>query len=146
MRRLSLLPKLLSSDQLSSVASDHQLFVGGNDPNLHLGIGGGDQSFLTADIVLLGVDLDAQVAQVLTDVSTGGDAVLANTGGEGQHIDAVQSSCVSANVLSDFVAELLTSQSASLVAVLCAVFQITEVGGNTGEERTKKGTLQAEDL
>ena len=47
-----------SLDQLGGVLSDHQLLVGGNDPDLDLGVGGGDEHLLAALAVQLGVDLD----------------------------------------------------------------------------------------
>ena len=50
--------------QCQSLSCDCQLFVGGNKENLYLGVIGGDDSLLTADIVLLRVKLCAQVAQV----------------------------------------------------------------------------------
>ena len=96
MRRLSVFGEL-ALDQLSGVLSDHQLFVGGDDPNLNSGVVGGDLDLVAALLVLLGVDLDAQVAQVLADVSTDAAVVLADASGEGDDVDAVQSSGVSDN-------------------------------------------------
>ena len=89
MRRLSGFGKL-ALDQLSGILSDHQLFVGGDDPNLNLGVVGGDLDLSAALLVHFGIDLDAQVAQVCADICTDAAVVLADASGEGQDVDAVQ--------------------------------------------------------
>ena len=110
----------LALDQLSGILSDHQLFVGGDDPNLNLGILSGDLVLEATLLVGLSVDLHTQEAQVLTDSSTDQTVVLADTSGEGQNIQAVQSSSISADILGNFVCELLTGQSSICIAFISA--------------------------
>ena len=57
-------------DQLSGILSDHQLFVGGDDPNLNLGVLSGDLVLAAALCVGLSVDLDTQEAQVPAPVTS----------------------------------------------------------------------------
>ena len=51
--------------QLSRILGDHQLLVGGDDPDGDLGVFGGDDPLVAAELVLLGVELDAQEFQAL---------------------------------------------------------------------------------
>ena len=78
-------------DQRGGVLRDHQLFVGGDDPDGDLGVIGGNDGFLAPGVVLLGVNLDAQEFQALTDTGTHGSGVLAHAGGEHQAVQSAQS-------------------------------------------------------
>ena len=77
---------MLFSAQLGGILGDHELLVGGDDPDLDLGIVSGDQSLLAADLVALGVELDAHELQALADAGAVGGAVLADAGGEHQAV------------------------------------------------------------
>ena len=62
LRRLIRLKSLLGSvDQGGGILGNHQFLVGGDDPNSNLGIIRGDDGFLTADVVLLGIVLKRNI-------------------------------------------------------------------------------------
>lgn len=49
--------QVLLANDLGSVHGDHELLIGGDEQHLHLGVGGGDDGFLAADVVGLGIHL-----------------------------------------------------------------------------------------
>ena len=61
---------LLLPDDLGGIHGDHQLLVGGDQEDLDLGIGGGEDGFLAADVVGLLVQLQAQELEALTSART----------------------------------------------------------------------------
>ena len=73
-------------DQLGSVLSDHQLFVGGDDPDLDLGVGGGDdQSPCRGSCSASGSSLTPMKSQAVADHPAADPAVvLAYAGSEGR--------------------------------------------------------------
>ena len=66
------------ADYVASIACDNEFFVGGDNENLDLGVGGGDHDILAALGVCLVVDGDAQIAEVLGDGLAGALGILAD--------------------------------------------------------------------
>ena len=81
---------VLFSAQSGGVLGDHQFLVGGDDPDLDLGIVGGDEGLLAADLVALRVQLDAEEFQTLADGGAVGGAVLADACGEDEAVQPAE--------------------------------------------------------
>ena len=77
-----------SADEGCGIHGDHQLFVGGDEQDLDLGIRGGDHALLAADVVGVLVHLHAHVLQAGRDLHTLERVVLADTGGEDDGVHA----------------------------------------------------------
>ena len=67
--------RFLLADDLLGVKGNHELLVGGDDQRSHLGIVSRDIGFLTAGVVLLGVNLDAHELEPLHALRTHRGAV-----------------------------------------------------------------------
>ena len=87
---------------LNSISCNEQLLVGGDYPNLNLGVVSRDL-LLAAYLVLLFVELDTQVFHVLANFLTQVAVVLADTAGESDCINAAHSSSIAADELLDLV-------------------------------------------
>ncbi len=97
------------------------------------GVVGGDDGLLAADLVLLGVQLQAQELQALHDPGAEGGGVLADAAGEDQRVQAAHGGGTGADALGDLVAEDVDSQLGALVALGSGGLQVTEVGGHAGD-------------
>ena len=92
------------------ILRDHELLVGRDDPDLDLGVVGRDDGLFAAGLVLLRVELDAEVLQAVADGRAHGAGVLADTGRKDEAVEAFESGGISADVLSDFIGELIERQ------------------------------------
>ena len=80
----------------------------------------GNDHFLASYLVLYEVELDSQIAEVVTDDVSHGDVVFADAGSEYDSIYAVHLSDVSSDVESYLMSEYLEGQQSSFVSVLCS--------------------------
>ena len=123
----------MSANDLFGIAGDDQLLIGGDDHQLDLGVGGGDEGFLAAALVGFGVELAAEITEVLGNGSAGGGAVLTDAGGEDDAVNAVHGSGVGADDFGDPVMEHIQSKRSASVAIGSGAVQIAEVAGDTGD-------------
>ena len=88
--------RLLSSglgDDLNSIPGNEELLVGGDNPDLNLGIVSGDLHLATLSVLLL-VELDAEEGQIFANTLAKVAVVLADTAGESNGINAAESSSI----------------------------------------------------
>ncbi len=123
----------LFCNEIECVLRDHELFVGGDKKDLDPGIIRGDDGLLSADLILEHVELDAEVAHVLTDELSHAVVVLADARREDDGIHAVHLGDVGADVELDLMREDLKSKHSSFVALFRGLFDVSEVGGDTGD-------------
>ena len=132
---------LLALDQTLDVERDHELLVGGNHEAGDRGVGRGDDARLVrADLVELGVDLDAHPSETIGNALTHGHGVLADAGGEGHRVDALHRSCHLGEELSGAIVEHLHGHGAVLVALVHALLDVARVGG-LGADGEQAGLL-----
>ena len=83
-------------EDIVGIASDHVLFVGSDDDDLDTAVCSTDDLALATigDFVDRLVKLDAEEFQSLADLGTHSSAVLTDTSGEDEEVDATQSSSI----------------------------------------------------
>ena len=123
------------ADYVACIACNDELFIGGNNEDLDLGIGGGDHDILAALGVCLVVDGDAQIAEVLGDGLAGALGILADACCEYDGVNTVHCGSIRACDLCDPVMEHIQCQLCALVAIGRGAIEITEVGGNAGNAK-----------
>ena len=75
-----MLSEILLCNKCQSISCNEKLLVGGNYPNLYLGIGSGDLAELALDLVVLSVvKLDSEEVHICANVSSYLGSVLADT-------------------------------------------------------------------
>ena len=123
----------LFADNLQGISCDHQFLVGGNDPNLDLGIGGRDLVLLTGELcVELRIDLDAHKLHVGADAQTDILIVLADTAGEQHCVHTAHGGSEGGNVFFDLIFLDVQSQLCSVVAGGSGGGDIPVIAGNAG--------------
>ncbi len=121
-----------SAYDIAGITGDDQFFIGGDDKDLYLGIRGGDHDVFAALAVGNRVDGDSEITEILADGSTGGLAVLTNTGRKDDGVNAIHCSNVGSGDLSNPVVEHIQGKLGALVALGSSVVKITEVRGDAG--------------